>query len=208
MLTIYFASKKLTSLYNLIEQYLLITNNNAKLTICPTINENNLTFFNNSSTENIIFIIDELDLTNINFINLPKNINIIVINSENKKINLENNLQITVLNLPLDFTKIANIIDATKNHQVKYLYNNKFIYQEKETKLTSLEYKLLTKFITDPKIIFSKKILLEQIWNLNSQIATNTLEIHIYRINKKINEKKAIIIKENDGYKLNEDFFC
>ena len=89
----------------------------------------------------------------------------------------------------------------------KYLLNKnekKLLNQDKEIILTEKEIQLLELFLNNKKPISKNKIL-SSVWNYSSDADTHTVETHIYRLRKKINEKFSddnFIVNTKDGYSL------
>ena len=89
----------------------------------------------------------------------------------------------------------------------KYLLNKnekKLLNQDKEIILTEKEIQLLELFLNNKKPISKNKIL-SSVWNYSSDADTHTVETHIYRLRKKINDKfsdENFIINTKDGYSL------
>ena len=70
--------------------------------------------------------------------------------------------------------------------------------------LTEKEVQLLELFLNEKKPI-SKDNILSSVWNYSSEADTHTVETHIYRLRKKINEKfldENFILNNKDGYYL------
>jgi len=89
----------------------------------------------------------------------------------------------------------ANIIDKII---LKLVKNN----PKKPVSLTEKEIQLLELFLKNKKPISKKKIL-SSVWNYSSDADTHTVETHIYRLRKKINDKfsdEKFIINTKDGY--------
>ena len=89
----------------------------------------------------------------------------------------------------------------------KYLLNKnekKLLNNENEIILTEKEIQLLELFLNNKKPISKDKIL-SSVWNYSSDADTHTVETHIYRLRKKINEKfsdENFIVNTKDGYSL------
>ena len=70
--------------------------------------------------------------------------------------------------------------------------------------LTEKEIQLLELFLTKKKPISKDKILLT-VWNYSADADTHTVETHIYRLRKKINDKfmdEKFILNNKEGYYL------
>ena len=75
---------------------------------------------------------------------------------------------------------------------------------ENEIILTEKEIQLLELFLNNKKPISKDKIL-SSVWNYSSDADTHTVETHIYRLRKKINDKFSdgnFIVNTKDGYSL------
>ena len=84
-----------------------------------------------------------------------------------------------------------------KNEKKLSKSNNEIILTEKEIQLLEL-------FLNNKKPI-SKDEILSSAWNYSSDADTHTVETHIYRLRKKINDKfsdENFIINTKDGYSL------
>jgi len=85
--------------------------------------------------------------------------------------------------------------------------NSRILNQnEKELELTEKESSILIflKQSKDPVKIYQ---LQEKVWGYNSELETHTVETHIYRLRKKINDKfydNEFLISDKKGYFLNE----
>ena len=85
--------------------------------------------------------------------------------------------------------------------------NSRILNQnEKELELTEKESSILIflKMSKDPVKIDQ---LQEKVWGYNSELETHTVETHVYRLRKKINDKfydNEFIISDKKGYFLNE----
>ena len=89
----------------------------------------------------------------------------------------------------------------------KYLLNKnekKLLKNDNEIILTEKEIQLLELFLNNQNPISKDKIL-SFVWNYSSDADTHTVETHIYRLRKKINDKfsdENFIINTKDGYSL------
>ena len=89
----------------------------------------------------------------------------------------------------------------------KYLLNKnekKLSRGNNEIILTEKEIHLLELFLNNKKPISKDKIL-SSVWNYSSDADTHTVETHIYRLRKKINDKfydENFIVNTKDGYSL------
>jgi DNA-binding response OmpR family regulator len=89
----------------------------------------------------------------------------------------------------------------------KYLLNKnekKLSNDENEIILTEKEIQLLELFLNNKKPISKNKIL-SSVWKYSSDADTHTVETHIYRLRKKINENfsdENFIVNTKDGYSL------
>lgn len=84
-----------------------------------------------------------------------------------------------------------------KNEKKLFRSNNFIILTEKEVQLLEL-------FLNNDKPL-SKDNILSSVWNYSSDADTHTVETHIYRLRKKINDEFAdekFILNNKDGYYL------
>ena len=121
------------------------------------------------------------------------------------------------LELPSSLREINAVIESvtakkvfSKNSSIeikKYLLNKnekKLSKNENEIILTEKEIQLLELFLNNKKPISKNKIL-SSVWNYSSDADTHTVETHIYRLRKKINDKFSddnFIVNTKDGYSL------
>ena len=119
------------------------------------------------------------------------------------------------LEIPSTLKEINTVIENVtakkvfkKNSSIeikKYLLNKnekKLSKNENEIILTEKEIQLLELFLYNKKPI-SKGEILSSVWNYSSDADTHTVETHIYRLRKKINDKfsdENFIINTKDGY--------
>jgi len=72
--------------------------------------------------------------------------------------------------------------------------------------LTPLEFDLLTCLARKPGQVFTREVLLQEVWGYNSQVTTHTLETHIYRLRQKIEPDPGnarLLVTDAGGYRLN-----
>ena len=84
-----------------------------------------------------------------------------------------------------------------KNEKRLFKENNSIILTEKEIKLIEL-------LLNNQKPISKDKIL-STVWNYSVDADTHTVETHIYRLRKKINDKfmdQNFILNHKNGYSL------
>ncbi len=150
----------------------------------------NINYKEQNTNVNIIFINKEKDFYKINFENLNEN-NLIISNIRDKKLNLNNRIQ--SLNIPTSVNNIKNKIESfvqnlkvqfhdilIDNEKLTNLKNNSFCY------LTKIEVEILTCLIREKET--NKNFIKENILKIKSNIETNSLESHLTRIRKKMNE--------------------
>jgi hypothetical protein len=121
------------------------------------------------------------------------------------------------LYLPTTINEINSIVENVtakkifkKNSAIKikdYFLNKnekKLIKDDKFIILTEKEIQFLELFLNNKKPI-SKKIILSLVWHYASDADTHTVETHVYRLRKKVEEKfsdKNFILNSKDGYYL------
>ena len=130
--------------------------------------------------------------------------------------NTSNNFD-AFLEIPTSLKEIDSTVEQVaakkifnKNSSIeikKYFLNKnekKLSKNKSEIILTEKEIQLLELFL-DYKKPISKDKILTSIWNYSSDADTHTVETHIYRLRKKINDKfldDNFIINTKDGYSL------
>ena len=161
--------------------------------------------YKEQSTEaNIIIINNDKDYDKINFDKLNNNY-LIFSNLVNRKININNSLQLlyTPSSLNNIRNKIENFVENLKiyfhdisinNEKLTNLKNNSFCY------LTKVELEILTCLVREKET--SKKFIKENILKIKSNIETNSLESHLTRIRKKLNEIEAAVKIQTKNEKL------
>ena len=157
-----------------------------------------------SDNLNIIIISNENDTNKINFENINDNY-LIISNLINKKLNFINKQQL--LNIPTTINNIKSKIESFSqnlkvsfhdisidNEKLTNLKNNSFCY------LTKVELEILSCIIKNKEI--SKGFIKENILKIKPNIETNSLESHLTRIRKKMNEIKTTVKIQTRNEKL------
>ena len=157
-----------------------------------------------SDNLNIIIISNENDANKINFENINDNY-LIISNLINKKLNFINKQQL--LNIPTTINNIKSKIESFSqnlkvsfhdisidNEKLTNLKNNSFCY------LTKVELEILSCIIKNKEI--SKGFIKENILKIKPNIETNSLESHLTRIRKKMNEIKTTVKIQTRNEKL------
>ena len=161
----------------------------------------------------ILFHEDALkEKKNIEIINKSNSLKIFATNSKN----ISNNYD-AVMELPLTLREINSFVEDitvkkvfSENSSIKiknYFLNKnekKLLKENTEIVLTEREIQLLELLLKNNKPISKDKIL-SSVWNYASDADTHTVETHIYRLRKKINDKFAddnFIVNTKDGYSL------
>ena len=178
----------------------------------PFLKFNSITEKNSSDFDVILFHEDALN---------DKEENKIIHNSNSLKVcassNKPSNSYDAFLKIPsslkeINFT-VENVVAKkafSRNSSIeikKYLLNKnekKLSNDENEIILTEKEIQLLELFLNNKKPISKDKIL-SSVWKYSSDVDTHTVETHIYRLRKKINEKfsdENFIVNTKDGYSL------
>ena len=147
-----------------------------------------------------------------NIINDSKLLKICASNSKYQKGNFDNYIQLPTtvkdINLAVENTSAKKKFSINSSIEVKnyllnknekrLLKNNNFIIlTEKEIHLIELLLKN-----TNP---ITKEVILSSVWNYSSDADTHTVETHIYRLRKKINDKfkdNKFIFNNKNGYYL------
>ena len=86
------------------------------------------------------------------------------------------------------------VSDNLEFEDLKLDRNEKRVFRnEKEIKLGPTEFRLLEFFLTNPKRVYSRDQILENVWPNNINVESRTIDVHIRRLRKSINLK----IKKN-----------
>ena len=113
----------------------------------------------------------------------------------------EINAAVENITAKLKFSKNSSI--EIKNYLLNK--NEKKLYKQNEfITLTEKEIQLLELFLEKKKEI-SKDNILSAVWNYSADADTHTVETHIYRLRKKINDKfmdEKFILNNKEGYYL------
>ncbi|MCD8125208.1 MAG: response regulator transcription factor [Lachnospiraceae bacterium] len=70
-----------------------------------------------------------------------------------------------------------------------------------EVELTPREYELLVCFLEHPRMVFTREMLLEQVWGCEYPGDTRTVDIHVQRLRKKLKLQEALQTVYGVGYK-------
>ena len=186
---------------NKINNFLIKLLSNYELTFLKL---DEINYKEQSSKVNIIIINNNKDYEKINFKNLNENY-LIFSNLVNKKFSLNNSLQLLII--PTSVNNIKNKIEnfffnlkiyfhdiSIKNEKLINLKNNSFCF------LTKAELEILTCLIKENEI--SKKFIRENILKIKSNVETNSLESHLTRIRKKMNEIQTVVKIQTRNEKL------
>ena len=171
--------------------------------------------FDNINNKHDVILIHKEALKDKNKKNLVEKSNIIKIYASNRKDLLGN--YDAYLELPANLKEINAVVEniAAKSKFIKnssiqiknYLLNKnekKLYKQNKFIILTEKEVQLLELFL-EKKMPISKENILSNVWNYSADADTHTVETHIYRLRKKINDKfmdEKFILNNKSGYYL------
>ena len=171
--------------------------------------------FNNINNKYEVILIHNEELKDSNKKNFIEKSSAIKIYASKKKDLLSN--YDAYLELPANLKEINAVIENafakskfSKNSSIvikNYLLNKneKKLYKQKDfIILTEKEIQLLELFL-DKKKPISKENILSTVWNYSADADTHTVETHIYRLRKKINDKfidQKFILNNKTGYFL------
>ena len=151
---------------------------------------------------------------NLEIVNKFNKVPILLINELNKNDKISFNEKII---LPISFfdlkKKITNIIAISKFNLNSFIKIKDYVLNKNEKKLVKLNTSI---FITEKEVqlielLFkekkplSKNFILKSIWNYSENADTHTVETHIYRLRKKINNKfndNNFILSLGNGYSV------
>ena len=98
------------------------------------------------------------------------------------------------------------VSDNLEFEDLKLDRNEKRVFRnEKEIKLGPTEFRLLEFFLTNPKRVYSRDQILENVWPNNINVESRTIDVHIRRLRKSINlkdQKELIRTVRSSGYSL------
>ena len=133
----------------------------------------------------------------------------------NKDNNYDINLEYNLLKYPIEIYSLIEkiniqLIKQKYNYQSKIKLNDYYLdlnsrniaKKDKSLKLTEREMDIIL-FLNDKKKPQKINILQNQVWKYSSDLETHTVETHIYRLRKKINNKfkdNKFIISTDEGY--------
>ena len=189
-------------------QNVFIINNNSLYEILEEIKDK--LFFKVIKFENVE------DFKNTNDLDV---INCLIISKTNSKLLLNKNITdknfFDLNDLPLSLKKLLELINI-KLIRLKFNYQSKIIIKGYELNLNSkffskdnLKLKLTEKeiniilYLNHKKIKYDVADLQKNIWDYSSNIETHTVETHIYRLRKKINDlfkDQNFILTHKNGY--------
>ena len=128
-----------------------------------------------------------------------------------------NQLQIKISQYPINFFKLIEIININFlknkfNQQNKIQVGKYYInlnsrtmsYKNKVLSLTEKEIKIINYLNIEKKEITINK-LQSEVWGYKSKLETHTVETHVYRLRKKIENKfndNSFILSTKNGYKI------
>jgi len=155
----------------------------------------------------------ELDLIQ----NNKKNTSVIISNKKIVDNSIEPKSIIILDRMPIKFLDLIDQIN-TKLLQLKYSFQSNFIIkkykldlnsrimtdEKNDLKLTEREIEIIL-FLNNSKEPQSIDTLQKEVWGYSEDLDTHTVETHVYRLRKKINEKfhdENFLISLKNGYKI------
>ena len=104
-------------------------------------------------------------------------------------------------------SKPSVIVDIVEFEDLKIDRMTRRVYRKKkEIHLGPKEYDLLNFFIKNPKRVYSREQILENVWSENINVENRTIDVHIRRLRQNINiigVKELIRTVRSAGYSLN-----
>ena len=160
----------------------------------------------------LIFDIEILNDNKIDVNSIERNI---VIISGKKKIEFKN--QINIENFPVNITKLIEMVNIQflknkfneqsdmKIGKYRINLNSRIMtYENKSLSLTEKETKIIN-FLNKSNDAVSIVDLQTEVWGHKSKLDTHTVETHVYRLRKKVENKfndKKFILSFKNGYKI------
>lgn len=96
--------------------------------------------------------------------------------------------------------KVAELEMDLKTHEVKRC--------DKKVELRHREFDLLEYLMRNQNIVLTRSMILEHVWDMNVDPFTNTVDVHVRYLRKKIDDsfkKKLIKTVHGSGYKISDD---
>ena len=88
------------------------------------------------------------------------------------------------------------VSDNLEFEDLKLDRNEKRVFRnEKEIKLGPTEFRLLEFFLTNPKRVYSRDQILENVWPNNINVESRTIDVHIRKLREKVGENFLKTIK-------------
>ena len=104
-------------------------------------------------------------------------------------------------------SKPSAVVDIVEFEDLKIDRMTRRVYRKKkEIHLGPKEYDLLNFFIKNPKRVYSREQILENVWSENINVENRTIDVHIRRLRQNINiigVKELIRTVRSAGYSLN-----
>jgi DNA-binding response OmpR family regulator len=106
--------------------------------------------------------------------------------------------QVKEKDAPQEMLRAGGIVIDMSRHKVEV--------DRKEIKLTSMEFKLLWTLMKRKGRLQSRAQLLEDVWELNSDVTTRTIDTHVKHLRQKLGKQgKLIETIRSYGYRLNDE---
>ncbi len=157
----------------------------------------------------------EIEHANHEIINKKTEKKNLLIISGTKNYEIEN--QVKINQFPIEISKLIEIINIhflknrytqqNKIHVRKYYINlnsRKMSYGNKTLSLTEKEIKIINFLNIEKKEVTINKLQTE-VWGHKSKLETHTVETHVYRLRKKVENKfkdRSFILSTKNGYKI------
>ena len=143
----------------------------------------------------------------------PKNMDIQI---EKKNLNVIDN-EISMKQIAYDMKRKIYGLNYTKNKKVIRIADLTLDIQKrsatrfnKRINLRNKEFQLLEFLMHNAEIVFSRQKILEQVWDRNANMFTNTIDVHINILRKKLDYKKGLRLIEtihSHGYIMHQKPF-